>query len=511
MRYRLYAFDDERFPGISGLRVRMESPLKSPLNPIVSRGEPGAPDARRAQCAAVLREERRWRMWYVAHDEEGQGRVALAESDDGLHWHKPHLGLVDYRGNRQNNLVAAQPGLNTVSVIHCPDAPAPHRYVLVGEDMRHWRGWTLAGPSCARIDVSPDGLHWTPIQDGPGPIQPQFEAMTLYRFQQHYHIGGHQIAPLLQLPLQADELGGYLGPRTFVVWRSPVLDRWPVENTRAFFKPLQSSSPYRPGWDREEVHLGAAVSVFDDVCLGLYGQWHHPLQRTVTPEEVARLRETEGGHQQTGNQTYFGPEVSVDLGLLFSNDGLHFRDPAPGHTFIRRDQEAHWDREFKTTASHPPILLLQGSMINTPDQTYIFYSASTPHGNTATCRGNIGLATLPRDRFGYVECIPGQAAGSLLSVPLTASSSDRLWLNAEAPPGSTLRISLMDADGLNPLPGYEMRKRETEGISGLNVEVRWSNETRTRPLPKNPFRIRLELTPGAKFYALGLSAHPCPS
>ena len=36
--------------------------------------------------------------------------------------------------------------------------------------------------------------------------------------------------------------------------------------------PMQSSSSHRKGWDREEVHLGASVTIFGNVCLGVYGQ-----------------------------------------------------------------------------------------------------------------------------------------------------------------------------------------------------------------------------------------------
>lgn len=154
------------------------------------------------------------------------------------------LGLVEYKGSRDNNLVDAQPGLNTVSVLYDPDAPPQRRYVMAGEDMRWWGkhggpGWCLAGPSMTRIDVSPDGLRWTPVLDRPGLIMPQNETATIYRFDGHYHVGGQQISPLLRLPMQEHPLGGYLGPRTFVVWRSPRLDRWPLEYTRAFFKPIR--------------------------------------------------------------------------------------------------------------------------------------------------------------------------------------------------------------------------------------------------------------------------------
>ncbi|MHB9108107.1 MAG: hypothetical protein ACYDCO_13700 [Armatimonadota bacterium] len=354
----LFAFDDESIPGLCGVELQMRRPEKHPPNPVIPRGEEGQPGTHHTAFPAVLREGSRWRMWYSASDGTGADGtlIAYAESDNGLSWRKPDLGLVEYRGSRRNNLVDAQPGLNTVAVLYDPDAG---RYVMAGEDMRFWNqseGWSLAGPAMTRIDVSDDGFHWTPVLDCAGLIVPQHEASTLYKFNGQYHLGGHQISPLLHLPMQEHELGAYLGPRTFVVWRSPTLDRWPLEYTRAFFKPMRSSSPYRKGWDREEVHLGASVSPFGNVCLGIYGQWHHPVTGRADAEEIDEADGVEGGYQQGGDIEYYGPAVSVDLGLIISNDGLHFREPAPGFTLITRDQELAWDRDFRDNTTANTIL-----------------------------------------------------------------------------------------------------------------------------------------------------------
>jgi hypothetical protein len=37
-------------------------------------------------------------------------RQAYAESDDKINWRPPNLGLVEYRGNRDNNLMLVEPG-----------------------------------------------------------------------------------------------------------------------------------------------------------------------------------------------------------------------------------------------------------------------------------------------------------------------------------------------------------------------------------------------------------------
>ena len=57
--------------------------------------------------------------------------------------------------------------------------------------------------------------------------------------------------------------------------------------------------------------------------------------------------------------------MRIDLGLIVSNDGVHFREPVPGFRVIARGAEGEWDS----------ISLLQGhAFANVGDQTYIWYS-----------------------------------------------------------------------------------------------------------------------------------------
>ncbi|MCB1093712.1 MAG: hypothetical protein KDL87_19385, partial [Verrucomicrobiae bacterium] len=40
------------------------------------------------------------RLWYICRDAKNRPNVAYAESNDGLTWEKPNLGIVDYEGSR---------------------------------------------------------------------------------------------------------------------------------------------------------------------------------------------------------------------------------------------------------------------------------------------------------------------------------------------------------------------------------------------------------------------------
>lgn len=88
--------------------------------------------------------------------------VAWAESTDGLHWARPDLGLVEFQGSRQNNLL---PGKNFRAILD-PHASDPEQ---------RYKGIALCWPGdfpAARIEdqregrcfysaTSPDAIHWS--------------------------------------------------------------------------------------------------------------------------------------------------------------------------------------------------------------------------------------------------------------------------------------------------------------------------------------------------------------
>jgi len=474
------AIDDHSLPWQQGVYLDMRRPTKHPGNPVLERGLDGSCDFWRCGQPTVIRDGDSWRMWYVARPQMHGNHlihIGYAESGDGLTWDKPELGLVELNGSHANNLVAAAPGLNTCSVLLDEDAPPERRYVMIGEDYIDFERWGHDVPSITRIDVSADGLRWRKLTDTTTFAQ-IFEPATIYKFKGRYHIGGHQNADVMRLPMQAHDLGHYLGPRTFVISRSPTLDAWPAELVKGFFKPMSSSSPYRTGWDREEVHLGASVKSYGNVCVGIYGQWHHPIN--------------------DGEPVYEQDKPSVDLGLVISNDGLHFREPAPGFTFISRDQELRWDRDWRDNDSADNLLLMQGSLVNTASETFFYYSACSPGGNVYEVSANIGMASMPRDRFGCLRVMPGAPRGRCSSRAVTLDAPGQLTVNADVPPGSRLGVTLLDEDGLDPLPGYDA---VDVTVSGLDTKVAWNGMT----LPvQHPFRIRAEFEGDTELSAMAI-------
>lgn len=106
--------------------------------------------------------EGRFRCWYHVRLNDDVG-LAYAESNDGVNWTKPTLGLREFNGSKKNNLVAldSRGGVEqTRHVFIDPSAPPAERYKMVSscdnEDL-----FAIYG------DVSPDGLSWTRLPGDP--------------------------------------------------------------------------------------------------------------------------------------------------------------------------------------------------------------------------------------------------------------------------------------------------------------------------------------------------------
>ena len=103
----------------------------------------------------------RFRAWYRCDLEmpprgQRQPLIAYAESDDGINWQKPQLGLIHFQGSKDNNLVWAGPGNNMAPFLDGnPNVPANERYKAI------------VRTNVIFALVSPDGLRWRLMQEEP--------------------------------------------------------------------------------------------------------------------------------------------------------------------------------------------------------------------------------------------------------------------------------------------------------------------------------------------------------
>lgn len=118
----------------------------------------------------------------ICHDGKylAWGNQHYYESEDGLNWNRPSLGIVEYNFNRENNFVDLNVGNGTV--FFDPNGPDTERFKWVKEDSisrAEYEEFKKARPDawhprCERPDVnmimcvkgaiSPDGKRWTMLK-----------------------------------------------------------------------------------------------------------------------------------------------------------------------------------------------------------------------------------------------------------------------------------------------------------------------------------------------------------
>lgn len=184
-----------------GIQLGAESATSS--GPVLTADEPWE---RLVWWPKVIRDGGVYRMWYEAvppdHWDPAKapslgnpvfaGLLCYAESDDGFTWRKPKLGLGEWEGSTETNIVLGRDlvgsmGMHGVSVFIDPSAPSQDRYkafwygnveaATVARLARERPGEVEAGSQRSShgramyVATSPDGLRWE-VEPEPAAIFP---------------------------------------------------------------------------------------------------------------------------------------------------------------------------------------------------------------------------------------------------------------------------------------------------------------------------------------------------
>lgn len=490
----MLAIDDQSLPFRKHVGLYLSKPAVRP-EPVLkpSDFESNAPDNLAAHFyGTVLHDAGKFRMWYYAchwgknpdwspsmaqqlakpnADPLFQGPLCYAESDDGITWIKPALGHVLFKGSRQNNaLDLPHSVVSGAIVIKDDEEPDPaRRYKMTYQFFPNFSSPVIGEygtqPSVA-LAVSPDGLKWKVIGI---PFVNQFVEPSSFvkhagQYVIHYQAAGNMGGYFAE--------GGTPSGRTGVARITNDFAKWPdfLAESFALAEPEDRTIRGLSG-AYDQVHLGVGAASFGNVCVGLYGLWHN-----------AEF------HKKFD-------QISCDFGLLISNDGVRFREPVKGHRFLRRDESlatAVPGHQFNT------ILCQANGILNVGDETRIYHGRwrnANGHSGEDLLKyysGEVGLATLPRDRWGAFGLDPNTETGSITSSVIELTREDaQLTLNAEGT--QAIRVDLLD-EHFQPIPNYSGDNAGVvQGTGGLSCEVKWPNVP-LDAINRQRVRIQVQLT-----------------
>jgi len=418
-------------------------------------------------------QDRRYKMWYQVINprasidaDEGSGRyfVCYAESTDGKHWVKPHLGMVEFLGNTDNNIFRAE------------EAELPNVFLDPQErdPEKRFKMLIWLRPGGHLLFASGDGKRWDKL--GPG-------------------VPPYELTPVDERPVRADT--------NLVIWDSLASRYLSAYRTYpkhefGFFKDgnrrgvgFTTSPRLSDGWGPIKTSIRAEDA--DDARVARmspsqqrFKNWSEPY--IMTPQVY--------GNHYLGLVSMLdyinGSDFAVGGGALelaFSHDGLNWRRPQPGQPAIRRQIN---DELFPCYAAVQPPLVIDGRL-------WSFYSeGNCAHPAKPVAKSRIRAATWRVDGFASLATTDDRTAS--LATPVLMCPGGRLTLNADIEPDGFIEVELADAAG-QPLPGRSFADSTRIRGDGTALPVSWMRSRDVNALNAQPILVRMKLHK-ARLYAL---------
>ena len=414
-------------------------------NPIITGKEDGCFQP----YMTVLRdaERGRFRIWYGAGtaDRNGsQSLLAYMESDDGVHWNRPHRLL---------ETPYIQFGVSVLDE-GAKFADAQRRYKLA------WWAPPAAKsdePPGLKLASSPDGFRWTQMTR-PGAAGDVIVPHS------------HDINSMFRDPIR----GRYVAIMSTYVDAAAWAGKRRVTTQSVSADLLHWRTPWRvvvpdPKLEHEQTQFYSMDGFIarGRLVIGMVKVLRDDLKADDPPD----------------------PPDAYGIGytaLAWTRDGEHWM----------REREAFFDRDPRRGAwDHAHAWI--DEQVAVGDQVFLYYGGyARGHKVNRFEERQIGLLKMRRDRYIARET---DAAGGAITTPTVVIDGDEMTINAEAS-GGEIRVRLLDPSG-KTLDGFAFADMQPIMQDGLAMAVKWKRRlahVRGRPL-RMAFAIR-----SARLFALDL-------
>ncbi|MDP6063498.1 MAG: hypothetical protein QGI49_01720 [SAR202 cluster bacterium] len=387
----------------------------------------------------------RYRAWYrTEHDSElvlkrsGFG-TAYVESDDGITWSRPSLGLFEANGSKDNNLVWMGPGANMVP-FHDPnpDVPDDERYKAV-----------VRTKDLLAL-VSPDGVNWRLLQDEPIMTDGPFDTVNVVFWdssREEYVVYTRGVA---------GEATQTKSKKDISIWKDSY--RWIRRATSSDFinwSPLELIDT--GDTIDEDFYTNACIQYERAPGTYLMFPSRYVVERSPDPEWT------------------YGHGVN-DIVFMSSRDGLHF-DRSMRDAFIRpgTDQNNWHDRG---------VYIEPGILMTSPTEMSLYGME-----NSHLASQRIRRYSLRTD--GFVSVNADYTGGEFLTKPLIFEGSE-LELNYSTSAVGSVQVEIQDAEG-NTMSGYGLADCPEKFGDEIEGVMNWNAGSSVGELAGRSVRLRVVL------------------
>lgn len=441
---------------------------------------------------SIFKDGDRYRMYYKAWQlDVKDGKVntgthplftCYAESKDGVTWTKPSLGLHDFRGSKDNNIVLA-PG--KMGAIH----PDPGHIAVFKDDnpaaspdARYKAIVRSESPRGLLALKSADGLRWSPMADAPVITDGAFDSQNLafwdanaglYRAYWRYFTKG----------VTEEKNWKPAGDRAIRTATSKDFVHW--ENQRDL---TYVDSP-------EEQLYTNQVKPYHRAPHLLLGFPTRYLERGWS-DSMRSLPELPHRESRAKSSLRYGVAITEAL-LMASRDGHKFK--RWNEAFMRPgiERPGTWNYGHQYLAWH--LVETKSALDGAPDELSLYATESYWTDNSSALR----RYTLRVD--GFVSISAPFSGGELITKPFRFAG-DQLTLNFSSSVAGGVRVELQDEQG-TALPGFTLNDCEELFGDSISRRVRWQSPKTLNALAGKTVRLRIALR-DADVYSLKFDSVP---
>ena len=430
--YRRIFLDAMVVEGSGGLERVFHAARKHPANPVVVRDKPWEGWGPYLY-GTVMWDDGKLKMWYqvINPDPKTHASMLYAESDDGIHWVKPKLGIVDYQGSRDNNLLAERELW----------IPSVMKFVNPESDEKKWVVYGWGGEYGPHLAYSPDGLRFRWYE------KPEytklFSSSDVVNF--FYDSYRQRYASTYKCHSRRHRSVGIALSKDGISWYKPIEG------------PIFGADDLDP--DATQVY-GMPVFCYQGCYIGLAWIYHSRWIKYgayTSPKVMYEAQE--------------GSPCTVDVQLAWSWDLINWTRTPERKPFIGLGREnIDWDWGMIYTARAPVVI---------GNELYFYYGGFDRRHDADfdKVRGAIGIATLRID--GFCSMRAGSQEGWLIS-RREVFNTPCVTINARTESNGYVMAELVDRYN-NVIPGFS--RAECIPFVGDSVShmLRW----RTEAFPAN--------------------------
>lgn len=433
---------------------------------------------------SVFRDGDKYRMYYKAwHLDAQQGKLntgrhplfcCYAESDDGITWHKPELGLVEFEGSKDNNIVVASgkmtgPGGGAISVDAGHPAIFKDENPHAADDARYKAIFRSVSPNGLLPFKSVDGLHWMPMSD-----EPILHGLGAFDSQ--------------NLAFWDPNIGKYRAYWRIFTEGKTTDSQWQPAGHRAIRTATSDDLLHWSPWTdltyedspSEQLYTNQ-IKPYPRAPHLLVGFPTRYVDRGWSPAMEA-LPEREHRKLRSSSTERYGTAVTEGL-LMSSRDGQHFHRWNEAFLPPGPERPGSWNYGHQYIAWH--VVETPSALQGAADELSLYAGESYWTGEGSALR----RYTLRLD--GFVSAHAPMQGGELVTKPLKFEG-DALHLNFATSAAGGVRVELQDPSG-SPIPGFALDDCPALFGDTVDRQVVWKTGSIVSKLSGQPVRLRFEL------------------